>query len=58
MVTIIRSEIDIYKQAYQDMKIKCEISEKINIRYEQQIKELQEENNAYKILLRKQLGDE
>ncbi len=58
MVTIIRSEIDIYKQAYRDMKIKCEIAEKINTRYEQQIKELQEENNAYKILLRKQLGDD
>ena len=58
MVTIIRSEIDIYKEAYKEMKFRCEIAETFNKRYEEQIKILQEENNAYKILLRKQLGGE
>lgn len=58
MVRIIRSAIDEYKDAYEKMKWRCEIAELFNERYEKKIKQLEKENNAYKVLLKKQLEGE
>ena len=48
MVTIIRSEIDVYKEAYKKMKFKCEIAEAFNERYEQQIDNFFKTCHCYK----------
>lgn len=57
MITFIRTPADIYKKAYEDMKFKYEIAEAFNERYEKQIKQLKEQNEAYKVLLKKQLEE-
>lgn len=57
MVTIIRSLADTYKEENKKLKLKCEIYEKYIEALEKQRNKLKEENNAYRILLRKQLED-
>ena len=58
MVTIIRNPVDEYKIAYEKIKWKLEIAEGFNERYEKYIKKLEEENRAYKILLKDKLEEE
>ena len=58
MVTIIRNPIDEYRIAYEKTKWKLEIAEAFNERYEKKIKRLEEENKAYRILLKDKLEKE
>lgn len=58
MVTVIRSLADTYKEENKKLKLKCELYETYIDALEKQRAELKEENNAYKVLLRKQLEGE
>lgn len=57
MITIIRSPIDEYKDAYKKEKFKRECYELLIDSYEKKIKQLDKENQAYKILLKKELNN-
>lgn len=56
MVTIIRSLADIYKEENKKLKLKCGIYEEYIEALEKQRNKLKEENNAYRILLKKSIG--
>lgn len=58
MITVIRSLADTYKEENKKLRLKCEFYETYINALEKQRTELKEENTAYKILLRKQLGGE
>lgn len=58
MIAIIKSLADTYKEENQKLKQECEIY-KIYIKaLERQRNELKKENNAYRVLLKKELEDE
>ena len=57
MIAIIKSLADTYKEENQKLKQECEIY-KIHIKaLERQRNELTEENNAYRVLIKKELED-
>lgn len=58
MVRIIRKPEDVLKEAYEKLKFKHECYELLIDRLEEKVKRLEEENNAYKILLRDKLNEE
>ncbi len=55
MVTIIRKPEDVYAEAYKKIKLKNECYELLIDRLQEKVKQLEEKNNAYKILLRDKL---
>lgn len=55
MIAIIKSLADTYKKENKELKLKCELYETYINALEKQRAELKEENNAYKVLLRKQM---
>ena len=58
MVTVIRSLADTYKEENKRLKLKCEIYGEYIDLLEKRKAELEEENNAYRILLKKQLEED
>lgn len=55
MVRIIRKPEDVYKEAYEKLKFKNECYDLLIDRLNEKVKRLEEENNAYKILLKDKL---
>ena len=58
MVTIIRKPEDVLEEAYEKLKFKNECYELLIDGLQEKVKQLEEENNAYKILLRDKLSEE
>lgn len=57
MVLVVKSLVDTYKQENKMLKLKCELYEKYIDKLEKQRTKLKNENNAYRVLLKKQLED-
>ena len=57
MIAIVKSLADTYKEENKKLKLKCEIYEEYIKELERQRNELRNENNAYRVLLKKQLED-
>ena len=57
MIVIVKSLADTYKQENKKLELKCEIYEEYIKELERQRNELRNENNAYRVLLKKQLED-
>lgn len=57
MVAIVKSLADNYKEENKNLKLKCEIYEEYIKALERQRNKLRDENNAYRVLLKKQLED-
>ncbi len=58
MITIIRKPEEVYKEAYEKLKFKHECYELLIDKSQEKVKKLEEENDAYKILLKNKLNKE
>lgn len=57
MIAIVKSLADTYKEENKKLKLECEIYKEYIKALERQRNKLKDENNAYRVLLKKQLEE-